>query len=317
MTDRFDDYSNANVFVDYEFDRHAHQRSNPKWLERTLKKSDTRFIVIWRHRCAVTSRSLQFARADELQPADLGSPVFLGMHNQAAVFAIDLGAARAVPTAYQGWDFQGLRSIGTHLCASEAALAAFALAMVLWIRRHRFCGLCGTATTTAAAGHVLHCSNPECGERSFPRSDPAIIVLATDNERVLLGRQASWPEGRYSTIAGFVEPGESLEAAVRREVAEETGHLVSAVEYVSSQPWPFPSSLMLGFTAQVSGTAQHPTDEELEDVRWFTLDQIVTRTLNGPALLPPPMSIAYRLIERWFDQLYDEPLAQIIARRRG
>lgn len=316
MTDPFDDYSTTNVFVDYEFDRHAHQRSNPEWLKHTLKKSDTRFIVIWRHRCAVTTESLRFTRASELQPNDLRAPVFLGMHNQSAVFTIDLGATRSVPTAYESFDFQSLRSIGTHLSASDAALAAFALAMVLWIRRHRFCGLCGAATNTADAGHVLLCSNPDCGERSFPRSDPAIIVLATDDDRVLLGRQASWPEGRYSTIAGFVEPGESLEAAVRREVAEETGHLVSAVEYVSSQPWPFPSSLMLGFTARVSGISPHPTDEELEDVRWFTLDQIVERTLRGPALLPPPMSIAYRLIERWFDQLYHEPLAQIIARRR-
>jgi len=144
---------------------------------------------------------------------------------------------------------------------------------------------------------VLVCSDPSCRHEQFPRIDPAIIVLVSDGERALLGRQASWPVGRYSTIAGFVEPGESLEDAVAREVFEETGIEVDQIEYHSSQPWPFPSSLMLGFTAHARSTEVRLRDEELEDARWFDRADLAS---NG-TLLPPRQSISYRLIEHWFD----------------
>jgi NAD+ diphosphatase len=160
----------------------------------------------------------------------------------------------------------------------------------------------------------MRCTNAACGEDWFPRIDPAIIVLVADasGERALLGRQASWPQGRYSTIAGFVEPGESLEDAVAREVAEETGVDVAAVNYHSSQPWPFPSSLMVGFLATASeGTDISLNDGDLEDARWFTRAQIA----NGEVGLPPPTSISYRLIAEWYDRaggrrLVDEPDVQ-------
>ena len=159
----------------------------------------------------------------------------------------------------------------------------------------------------AKSGHVLVCTNPSCRHEQFPRIDPAIIVLVSDGERALLGRQASWPVGRYSTIAGFVEPGESLEDAVVREVFEETGIEVDRIEYQSSQPWPFPASLMLGFTAHAVTTEVHLRDQELEDARWFTRAAL---TSNG-ALLPPRQSISYRLIEQWFDAGADIPLRDI------
>ena len=163
---------------------------------------------------------------------------------------------------------------------------------------------CGSPTSGASAGHVAKCVNEACGAEQFPRLDPAIIVLVTDGERALLGRQAAWPAGRYSTIAGFVEPGESLEDAVAREVLEETGVSVHDANYHSSQPWPFPSSLMIGFTATASPAAVAQADEELEDVRWFTREDIA----SGFPGLPFPQSISFRLIEDWYDAGASLPL---------
>lgn len=152
----------------------------------------------------------------------------------------------------------------------------------------------------------MRCTSATCGAEHFPRLDPAIIVLVTDGERALLGRQAAWPEGRYSTIAGFVEPGESLEDAVAREVLEETGVTVIDPVYHSSQPWPFPSSLMIGFTAFAAGDSEPRADEELEDVRWFSREDIAA----GVPALPPPQSVSFRLIEDWYDARTSLPLRQ-------
>jgi len=164
-----------------------------------------------------------------------------------------------------GARFEELRSVAALMPADQAGLLGYARAMIHWRRMHRHCGRCGADTVPGRAGHVLVCTNPACQHEQFPRLDPAIIVLVSDGPRILLGRQASWPPGRYSTIAGFVEPGESLEDAVIREVAEETGVKVDEVRYHSSQPWPFPSSLMLGFTARASTHEVHLADQELED----------------------------------------------------
>jgi NAD+ diphosphatase len=191
-----------------------------------------------------------------------------------------------------------LRPLAPMLAPDSASLLAYARALSLWKSRHRYCGVCGAPNLPARAGHVLHCSRAECGNESFPRLDPAIIVLVTDatGERALLGRQASWAPGRYSTIAGFVEPGESLEDAVVREVAEETGILVGDVEYEASQPWPFPSSLMLGFRAVARTHDITLHDGELEDARWFTRADLA----SGTPGLPPAGAISTRLIDRWY-----------------
>ncbi len=152
----------------------------------------------------------------------------------------------------------------------------------------------------------MRCTNPECAHEVFPRIDPAIIVLVSDGDRALLGRQASWPAGRYSTIAGFVEPGESLEDAVAREVLEETGVAVRRVDYHSSQPWPFPSSLMLGFHAEADSRQPVRVTGELEDARWFTREEIAA----GVPLLPPSHAISYVLISSWFDRAGGPSLAE-------
>lgn len=197
-----------------------------------------------------------------------------------------------------GTVFEELRPLLPLQAADETALLAYARALIVWRSRQRHCGVCGAPTLPRNAGHVLVCTNEACKSEFFPRIDPAIIVLVTDRSRALLGRQASWPPGRYSALAGFVEPGESLEDAVAREVEEETSVHVRNVRYFASQPWPFPASLMLGFHAHADADAgEVRLDGELEDARWFRLDEL---RAAPTILLPPPHTIARRLLEAWF-----------------
>ena len=191
-----------------------------------------------------------------------------------------------------------LRPLAALLPAPESALLAYARGLSLWRARQRFCGVCGQPTRPIRGGHVLQCTNAQTRHEFFPRIDPAIIVLVSDGERALLGRQASWPPGRYSTIAGFVEPGESLEDTVAREVQEETGVEVDEVRYLSSQPWPFPASLMLGFRATAGAQREIRRGTELEDVQWYSRADL----RSGRVLLPPPQAIAHRLIGSWLDE---------------
>jgi len=193
--------------------------------------------------------------------------------------------------------YEELRPLSALLPADEAGLLAYARALAVWRARTRHCGVCGAPTAPIRAGHCLVCNNHACAEEFFPRIDPAIIVLVCDGERALLGRQASWPPRRYSTIAGFVEPGESLEDAVAREVEEETGVRIVSARYDSSQPWPFPSSLMLGFQAHAAPGSPVRLSAELEDARWFTRAQLAA----GEALAPPSHSISWRLISGWLE----------------
>src|SRR5262249_51309844 len=198
--------------------------------------------------------------------------------------------------------FADLRDVGSLLGRADGGLLAYALGMTTWQRRERFCGAGGALTIAAEGGRVRKCSANECGELDFPRTDPAVIMLVTAGDGALLGRQAMWPRGLYSTLAGFVEPGESLEEAVAREVREETTIVVTDVHYHSSQPWPFPSSLMLGFEA-VAGHAEAEADaDELEAPRWFTRFELHEAIAAGDVSLPRPVSIARRLVDGWLDR---------------
>jgi NAD+ diphosphatase len=222
--------------------------------------------------------------------------VLLGWFRGARCVLLDLDPAAAVAGEAEwvpGARLEELRPLSNLLATDEAGLLAYARALSIWRVRHRYCGVCGSQHVPERAGHVMRCT--KCGHESFPRIDPAIIVLVSDGERALLGRQASWPPGRYSTIAGFVEPGESLEDAVAREVFEETAVRVQAADYHSSQPWPFPSSLMVGFHASAAPGSIARVSGELEDARWFSREEL----LAGPPLLPPSQSISYRLITAW------------------
>src|SRR5215208_400735 len=220
--------------------------------------------------------------------------VFLGIADGTPLFADDVSAAE--PDEGRP---AGLREAATDLPAQEAALAAYAGSLLAWHRRHRFCANCGEPTEARDAGHERHCQ--ACDAHHFPRTDPVVIVRVTDAEdRLLLGRQARWPERRFSLLAGYVEPGETLEEAVRREVLEESGVPLDSVAYLASQPWPFPSSLMLGFSAVAERGDPSPRDDELADVRWFERSEIEAAARGeGDLKLAPPYSIARRLIDAW------------------
>ena len=222
------------------------------------------------------------------------------------------GAERPAPA--DGPRPVGLREAAAVLPQDEGGLVAYVAALLNWHRRHGFCATCGTRSDVAEGGLVRHC--PRCGTTHHPRTDPVVIMLVTDGaERVLLGRGPSWPPRRYSALAGFVEPGESLEEAVVREVAEEAGVHVGPPAYIASQPWPFPSSLMLGFDAPYRSGEARPQEDEIQDVRWFSRAEVAAAAADDidgwggtpdPAdpdatslLLPPRLAIARRLLDRW------------------
>jgi NAD+ diphosphatase len=290
-----------NVFAGPYLDRASHLRQDAAWFASALADSGSRVAPVWNSRSLIAGGGAlraAYMGLDEipLEHRGVDDLILLGRVDGSNVFAYDIEAVKP-PQVSEDARFEDLRLVASMLPPEDAGLLGYARAMVSWRRKHRFCGACGTRTVAAKSGHVLVCTNPTCRHEQFPRLDPAIIVLVSDGERALLGRQASWPVGRYSTIAGFVEPGESLEDAVAREVLEETGIEVDGIQYHSSQPWPFPASLMLGFTAHAVTRTVHLRDEELEDARWFTRSEVT----DGVPLLPPRQSISFSLIEHWYD----------------
>jgi NAD+ diphosphatase len=278
-------------------DRQSWLRVDARLIEQKLGSEAARFVLTFESGCLIESQSaLLLKRADVEGLVTPETLIYLGSSGTHELFAIDLPDASAAPADIPSTT-ASFRSIFGELSEHDAALLAYAKGMVEWRRRHKFCGVCGAPMQAINGGTLLECKAADCGERSFPRLDPAIIVLTLHADLCLLGRQKSWPEGRFSTLAGFVEPGEALEDAVRREVYEETSVRIDTVRYLGSQPWPFPSSLMIGFHADASSTAIELIDAELAEAGWFSRKDLA----RGRVSLPPPTSIAYRLIERWFD----------------
>jgi NAD+ diphosphatase len=277
-------------------DRRAEARQDPDWVRSAERDPDTRYVISRGmthlvHRASPVQIAFLTAEHPGIAALPASQLLLLGWLDGKRLVLVDLPEAQTLQPA--GTEYQELRPLLSVLPPGQAEVLALARALIFWRSRHRHCGVCGAPTESRSAGYVLRCT--ACGSEFFPRIDPAIIVVVTDGDRVLLGRQASWPPGRFSALAGFVEPGESLEAAVAREVAEETGTRVNWVRYFASQAWPFPASLMLGFHA---GATRGPIqlDAELEDARWFDLQQLRSQS---ELLLPPPFTIARRLIEAW------------------
>jgi NAD+ diphosphatase len=284
----------VNAFAGAGLDRVSWRRDDDAWLDAQRADPAARALVTVGGELALDDDDAPlFVAADAVAPLEGTIAVLLGLRDTGApVFAIEASEAPA------GVRLGGLRDLVVLLGQSEGATIAYAAAMGNWHRRHRYCPNCGNATEVRQAGFQRFC--PVCGAHHFPRTDPVVIMLVVDpaNDRVLLGRQAAWPAGRYSALAGFVEPGESLEEAVAREVGEESAVSVDDVVYRSSQPWPFPASLMLGFHCRYAGGEPQRRDEELQDVRWFTRAELA----DGSALLPPPHAIARRLIDEWLEE---------------
>lgn len=237
-----------NFYSGTYIDRRADAREVAAWLDEARADPETRYIV-----SSGTVHLLESADDPHVLLLTQDHPAIQAAHEQELVLLGWFRGARLVLVELsrpeiadvpENARFEELRPLSTRLAEDEAGLLAYVRALSIWRSRHRFCSVCGAPAVSERAGHVLRCSNPDCAQEFFPRIDPAVIVLVKDGDRVLLGRQASWPAGRYSTIAGFVEPGESLEDAVAREVLEETGVRLTEIDYHSSQPWPFPSSLI-------------------------------------------------------------------------
>jgi len=275
-----------NTFTGAALDRAGDRRGDDEWVAAQLADPAARAVVAGTGGVHVAGGRLALVPLAELG----GEPLLLGLGEDGPVFAAE---------AANG-SLMGLREAAATLPRADGGLAAYAAALLNWHRRHRFCANCGHPTEVREAGHVRSC--PNCGAEHHPRTDPVVIMLVLRGEEVLLGRQPSWPPGRYSALAGFVEPGESLEEAVAREVREEARVEIGTPRYVSSQPWPFPSSLMLGFVAPWSSGEPVIGDDELEDVRWFNRKAVQEAVEGrGELQLPPPLAIARRLVDGWLE----------------
>jgi NAD+ diphosphatase len=299
----------APVFTGVELDRATALRHDPEWVAGLLEEptaiavaanADGVLVEYSEPPAHLVGLARRPIPGDGGRLVDPAEPILLGIEDGAALFALDLDdldpSARSRLT--DGAELVTLRDAGAVLAHAEAGLAAYLTALLNWHRRHRFCASCGSPTRIVEGGYSRRC--PHCGASHFPRTDPSVIMLVEHDRRVLLGRRVGWPENRYSILAGFVAPGETLEEAVIREVREESGVEAHDPRYVSSQPWPFPSSLMLGFTARSDGGEPRAQDGELEDVRWVTLDEVrAARAGEGELRLPPPISIARFLIDGW------------------
>ncbi|MCK9487811.1 MAG: NAD(+) diphosphatase [Xanthomonadales bacterium] len=297
------------AFTRTGFDRCVEQREDSDALASLATAADSLWLPLRGDGCAAVGEDGQLCwhagghlgSSAQLPHRNDAGPIgddwiFLGRLDGRPVFA-SLASTAPGDDSLRWLD---LRGAATSLEAGQAGLLAYASALRVWHARHRFCGGCGGRNQIQSGGHRLYC--PTCASASFPRTDPAIIVLVRDGERCLLGRQPGWPQGRYSTLAGFVEPGETLEAAVAREVHEESGVAVGDCNYLGSQPWPFPASLMVGFEA-CALRADIALGEELEDAQWFDPEQLASGILAGRLRPPPRLSISRWLIERWHRQM--------------
>lgn len=273
----------------YAFDRAAHRRTDEAWLAAAWPQS--RVVAVSPKSTMPTDGSGRLAVRDPKTVDPEAPRRFLGVIDGVAFFA-----ATVEPDHDDTW--QTLREFGAVADDLGAALVTSAIALEQWHQRHTHCPLCGAPTVETHAGWTRTCTVD--ASQHFPRTDPAVIMLVHDGgERTLLGRGHEWNAGRFSTLAGFVEPGESLADAVRREVREETGIEVVDCDFHSSQPWPFPASLMLGFTATAAGRDIRLADGELEDARWFTAPDIVAGLREGSLRASTTFSISYRLLEHW------------------
>ena len=287
---------------DYPFlddhDRLTDRRHDDVFLAQAWADTSSRVLVMRGTRLAVQPdrTALRF-----VSPGDVGQcqPMLLGKRDDAVHFLV-LEPERDEPTDDNAEPaFADLRSLGMRLTPSDAGLAVHAVALCGWHRRHPMCAVCGATTDIAEAGASRRCGT--CAAQHFPRTDPAVIMLVVDDEdRCLLGHNAARGRGWFSTLAGFVEPGESPEQAVRREVMEETGVGVGAVRYAGSQPWPFPSSLMLGYFAEATSTEITVDGHEIDDARWFSRDELAECLRAGEVVVPSMISISGALLTRWY-----------------
>ena len=300
--------SRQNRFTSVRLDRLVERRDDLEWVREAMRSPKARFVPLWRSRSLIDDSGEEHI-AVYLEPGELEDleavqpPTLLGTDGKRYFFVVSINDQQreSVIERHPGAHFVDLRRASVNMDAKHAGVLAYAKALHYWQYRQSFCGVCGGPTVLQSSGHKLVCSNEECAREFFPRIDPAIIVLVTHGDACLLGRNVRWPPRRFSTLAGFVEPGESLEDAVVREVYEEAGVQLGRIEYVSSQPWPFPASAMCGFFAEAV-SMNCATSDELEELRWLTVEQLIAAVRAGEVLLSPSVSIAFRLLADWFEK---------------
>lgn len=309
-------------------DRADHIRKDIDTLDALWQRSDARIVPVWNNLSLVTkidsNEPPQALFLDAGDSAPQGQSVFLGLEDDIPFFAVDVSALNdEASTALsdvakdrngisKAGEFKDLRQTGPTLSAQDGSLLAYARGLTFWNSNTAFCTRCGHAMETSNGGHVRKCTDSDCSYIAFPRTDPAVIMLVTYSppggleSLCLLGRSPNWPDGVFSTLAGFVEPGESLESAVQREVLEEVSVHTENVRYVASQPWPFPRSIMLGFEAVATTTDIKCDPDEIADAQWFTREQLKSFGNWGDDAvgnkLPRPDSIARFLIDRWIGE---------------
>ncbi|KAF7787238.1 NAD+ diphosphatase [Pseudoalteromonas rubra] len=311
-------------YTQMNLDRASAERKDPNWLLGQYGEK-SRWLLVWNNKNLIVSdrRELALLSQSQIATLDRAEAVFLGIDDTHSYFALDVSEVEqellqgCIDVSFeehadnQDFHFEDMRTIGPKLDVELASVGVLARGLCYWHKTHRFCGRCGSPNRSVEAGHARLCNDPECRHMTFPRTDPAVIMLVSHTfpdgvERCLLGRQAQWPEGVYSTLAGFVDPGETLERAVIREVKEEAGVDVDEVRYLASQPWPFPSSIMLGFIATAKSTEIFVEQDELEQAHWFSredLDGFAEWGDDAPGYkLTRKDSISRYLIEYWRQQ---------------
>jgi NAD+ diphosphatase len=310
-----------------DLDRAGERRKDENWLSDQLKHPKSHIVPIWRDLNLIEGmdetgsggagpEAVIFGTKEAghvIEQAD--EVVFLGLRAERAVFGADMSLHEedVAHTITGRGEFIDLRQAGPVISADDASLMAYARGMLFWHRQHQFCGRCGSQTRSQDGGHMRQCTNEDCRHPTFPRTDPAVIMLVENRPgpgepaRCLLGNHSKWAHGNFSTLAGFVEPGETLEEAVAREVLEEVGVEVADVRYQASQPWPFPASIMLGFWASAITEEISIDDDEIQDARWFTAEEIRTfgdwGNMDYANRLPRKDSISRYLIETWLDKV--------------
>ena len=276
-----------------EVDRAAHLRSDETYLSKAF--ADGQVLIFFDEKFAVVENQLLFLKGSNLGGYRSQTDYFLGVKDSKAFFIRHLATATD-----EKFEFKTLRQIGAHLSAQDIGLTVHGQGLANWHQKHPRCSICGGQTIVVLGGAVRRCVDDQ--SEHYPRTDSAIIVLVKDNQdRILLGRQKVWPKHRFSTFAGFVEPGESFENCVVREVAEEAGVQVSEINYLGSQPWPFPASLMIAFEA-ITTTPQlaRPDGDEIEEIKWFTRADMKAAIENKSLILPLEISVARQMIKAWY-----------------
>lgn len=315
--------SRRNQFTAVRLNRETELRDDTQWVTKTLSSPNTRLVPLWRSRSllernAMGTTAVYLSKNELPEPDRIQPPTLLGNDGEREYFAVSVTDAQkdTILTKFPNAQFTDLRRASIDMAAKHAGILAYAKALHYWQYRHAFCGLCGSPNLLRSAGHRMVCSNEECTRESYPRIDPAIIVLVTHRDHCLLGRNAKWRPKHFSTLAGFVEPGESLEDAVVREVHEEVRLQLEDIRYVSSQPWPFPASAMCGFYAEAADR-NSGTSDEVEETRWFTVESLTKAIIADEVRLSAPVSIAFRLLADWFRKNDGGCLEDLVRRQRS